>query len=351
MMFRRLAPFLTLLLTAGICRPLTAQTPKPHKWSSDRPDAEAPISLTADRILPAGVLQLGIRYLYSDMSGQGAGTDSLTVNQVLNLFDAVPSELTTQGVAVDFTWGATDALTLTATGTFAQKTMDHLAALEGQANAFLFYQTQATGIQDIKVNALYNVLSRGDTRFHVHGGVSIPIGSIDTDDVTPFSDPRATQLPYTQQLGSGTLDVMPGFTFNMQNKKASLGFQGKATIRIGENDRGWALGDLYQASMWAGLKTSDWVSVSVGGRYSSWGNVEGFDEDLNPNESPAHNTLTQGGTRVDLPVGVNVVLPGGQFEGHRLGVEFLFPIHQDLDGPQLKHNWSVVAGWTMDLSL
>jgi hypothetical protein len=133
-------------------------------------------------------------------------------------------------------------------------------------------------------------------------------------------------------------------------KAASLGLQGRATIRVGENDRGWTLGDLYEGNMWAGFKTSEWVSVSVGARYSSWGDVEGFDEDLNPNESPAHNTLTQSGWRVDLPVGLNFVMPEGQFEGHRLGVEFLLPIHQDLNGPQLKHRWSIAAGWSMDFS-
>jgi hypothetical protein len=308
------------------------------------------MSITVDRVLPAGAFEVGFRYLYTDNSGQGYRTDSLTVNQVLGLFDVAPSQLTTQGFALDFLWGATDFLTVTATGTFAQKTMDHLAPLEGQANAFLFYQTKASGLQDFKVNALYDVLSRGDMRFHVFGGVSVPVGAIDTDDVTPFSDPQPTQLPYPQQLGSGTVDLMPGFVFNKQNKKASLGLQARATIRLGENDRGWSLGDLYEANMWAGLIASDWASVSLGARYSSWGNVEGFDVDLDANESPAHNTLTQAGWRVDLPVGINFVLPEGQLEGHRLGVEFLLPIHQDLDGPQLKHRWSVAAGWSIGLT-
>jgi hypothetical protein len=176
------------------------------------------------------------------------------------------------------------------------------------------------------------------------------MGSIDTGDVTPFSNSNSTQLPYTQQLGSGTYDLMPGFAFNMQNEKASLGLQGRATIRLGENSRGWALGDLYEGNIWGGIKASDWVSVSLGARYSSWGNVEGFDDALNPNESPAHNTLTQAGWRVDLPMGVNLVMPEGQFSGHRLGVEFLLPIHQDLDGPQLKQRWGLAAGWTMDFS-
>jgi len=350
MMVRTITSFLTLLVASALFQPLGAQDSKPHTWTSERPDARAPMSITEDRILPSGDFQVGLRFLVSDMSGQAFGTDSLTINQVLSLFDVAPSEMVTQGFAVDVLWGATERITLTATGTFTQKTMDHLASLDGQANAYLFYQTHASGIQDIKVHVLYDVLSRGDIRFHVHGGISLPVGAIDTDDVTPFSNPSATQLPYTQQLGSGTFDLMPGFVFNMQNKKASLGLQGRATIRLGENDRGWTLGDLYEGNMWAGFKTSDWVSVSLGARYSSWGDIEGFDEDLKPYESPAHNTLTQSGWRVDLPVGLNFVMPEGQFEGHRLGVEFLFPIHQDLNGPQLKHSWSIAAGWSMDLS-
>jgi len=308
------------------------------------------MSVTEGRILPAGDLQLSVRYLRQDMSGQGFGTDSLSVGQVLSLFDVSPSDLVTQGFSVDLQYGVTDQITLAARGTFGQKTMDHLAALDGQPNAYLFYQTAASGIEDVEVHALYHILSTGSIRFHVHGGASIPIGSIDSNDVTPFSDPAETQLPYQQQLGSGTFDLLPGFTFNMQNERASLGIQWKATIRMGENDRGWTLGDLYVGNLWAGLKTSDWVSASAGVRYSSWGNVEGFDEELDPNESPANNTLTQGGWRVDLPVGLNFVLPEGQFEGHRLGVEFLIPLHQDLDGPQLKHSWSLVAGWSLDLT-
>jgi hypothetical protein len=349
MMPRKIAGSLTLLLSFALIQPLGAQDTQPHQWTSDRPDAKAPASITEDRILPAGAVHLGIRYLYSGMSGQGYGTDSLTVDQVLSLFDVSPSEMTTQGFALDFAWGLTSRITLSATGVFAKKTMDHLTGLEGQPNVFLFYRTEASGIQDVKANLSYDFLSRGAVRFHLFGGVSVPVGAIDSDDVTPFSNPETTQLPYTQQMGSGTFDVSPGFSFNIQNSKASLGLQGKATIRLGENDRGWALGDLYQGNLWAGFKASDWASASLGLRYANWGNVEGFDEDLNPNESPAHNTLTQAGWRVDLPLGVNFVMPGGQFEGHRLSVEFLFPIHQDLDGPQLQHNWSVAAGWSVDV--
>jgi hypothetical protein len=53
---------------------------------------------------------------------------------------------------------------------------------------------------------------------------------------------------------------------------------------------------------------------------------------------------------VDLPIGLNFVLPEGRFAGQRFGLEFLFPLHQDLDGPQFRHNWSITAGWQKSLS-
>lgn len=344
MMVRKLAGSLTLLAAAALFQPLSAQTFPEYTWDPERPDARAPMSVTEDRILPKGGFQLGLRYLYNDMRGHGYGTDSLTVNQVLSLFDVSPSDLASQGVALDLVYGLAERFTLSATGTFAQKTMDHLSPLEGEPNAYLFYQTQASGVQDVKVNGLYEVLATRDFRFHISAGVSVPVGSIEEVDATPFSGSADTQLPYSQQLGSGTWDVLPGFTFGMQNERASFGLQAKGAIRIGENDRGWALGDFYGTNVWAGLKASDWVSVSLGARYSSWGNVEGFDQELDANESPAHNTLTQAGWRVDLPVGMNFVMP----DGHRLGIEFIFPIHQDLDGPQLMHNWSIAAGWSVE---
>ncbi len=104
-----------LLAASSLVQPLDAQNAPPHVWTADRPDARAPISITEDRIIPAGVLQFGVRYLYADNSGQGYGTDSLTITQVLSLFDVAPSEMVTQGFAVDVLWGITDRITMSAT--------------------------------------------------------------------------------------------------------------------------------------------------------------------------------------------------------------------------------------------
>jgi len=349
MTVRKLAGILPILMLLVLAGPVSAQVSKGIQWTPDRPDSHAPISITNDRTLQSGQLEFSLKFINHRFKGQGAGTDSLSVDDVLTMFDVAPTVLTSRGGQLDVLLGVTNHLTLSASGSFVQKKMDHLGGIEGEPNLLLYYQTEAMGVQDVKVSALYNFFDQGALRVHFQGGVSIPVAPIDSGDQLPGSN-GDTQLPYGQQLGSGTFDILPGVTASIQNEKASLGVQWTAEIRMGENSRGWALGDMYQTAVWGGFKATDWVSANVAVHYSRWGNVEGFDPDLDAFENPANNTLAQAGWRVELPVGVNFVVPDGRFGGNRFGLQFLFPIHQDLDGPQLKKDWSFVAGWQKAIS-
>jgi hypothetical protein len=44
-------------------------------------------------------------------------------------------------------------------------------------------------------------------------------------------------------------------------------------------------------------------------------------------------------------VGLNFEMAGQTLRGQRLAVEFLMPIYQNLNGPQLEDDWKLVAGW------
>jgi len=349
MTVRKFAGILPILVALVFVQPTSAQLSEGFRWRPDRPDSHGPVGLTLDRTLNAGQFELALKFVNDRFKGQGVGTDSLTVNEVLALFDVAPTLMSVRGVEANLLLGLTRHLTLSATGTFVQKKMDYLGGIDGEPNLLLYYQTEALGAQDVKVSALYNIYDSGPIRAHLSAGVSVPIGSIDSQDEAPGA-PAEVQLPYQQQLGSGTFDVLPGVTASVQNEVASLGIQWKAAIRLGENDRGWALGDLYETTIWAGYMASDWISASAGVQYSRWGNVEGFDPDLDAFASPANNTLAQAGWRVDMPIGLNLIMPEGRFGGHRFGLEFLVPVHQDLDGPQLMHDWSIVAGWSKAVS-
>ena len=60
---------------------------------------------------------------------------------------------------------------------------------------------------------------------------------------------------------------------------------------------------------------------------------------------PAARTDLRAGTRVDAAVGVNFYRQGGTLDGHRLALELAIPVYQDLDGPQLKSDYRLTAGW------
>lgn len=359
MTIRTIGGALVVLLATLAYQPLNAQMATGYSWTVDRPDAQAPISLTGDRTLQSGQMALTFKLLNDRFNGLGVGTDSLTLNQVLGSFTVAPTSLSVRGAEANLLLGITEHLTLSATGTFVQKEMEMV--VEDPQNSSLVWigRSEALGPEDVKVEALYNVFDQGSVRIHFHGGVSIPIGAIDTEDDVP--DPNnpgsattEVQLPYQQQLGSGTFDVLPGVTVGVQNPKASLGFQAKAVLRVGDNDRGWKLGDVYTGTIWGGYKASDFASVSFGVRYTNWGNIEGFDEVLLTStsqifDSPAYNSL-MAGSRVEVPLGVNFYVPEGRFQGHRFGVEFLLPVHQSLDYTQFRRDWSVVLGWQKDLT-
>jgi len=352
MKVRAIAGVLPFLALALLVQPLAAQGNEDHEWTRNRPDALGPAHLSGDFTLRPWELNVGVKFLNQRMEGQGVGSDSLTVDQVLASFAIAPTELVTQGAEVDLVLGVTDHLSVSARGVFAAKTMNQWTQDPDNPSTVWITETKTSGLQDVRLSALYSFFDQGAIRAHVQGGISVPVGGTDaTDQVLDPGNPGGgiveVQLPYQQQLGSGTFDALPGFTLTIQNPVASLGVHGQAVIRMGENDRGWSLGDVYRGTVWGAYKASDHVSVFAGGRFSQWGNVEGFDQALTTADvydSPAYNSL-QEGWAAEIPVGMNILMPEGRFQGHRLALEVVFPVHQSLDWVQFRQDWGLVVGW------
>jgi hypothetical protein len=85
--------------------------------------------------------------------------------------------------------------------------------------------------------------------------------------------------------------------------------------------------------------------VSLRAFYENWGNVVGSDSRTDGAETPLANPYAQGGERVVLPFGLNIYLREGLAERHRLSIEFYYPVHEDLNGPQLSSHSTLVASW------
>lgn len=276
------------------------------------------------------------------MEGSLWGTDSLNVDEIWEFWTVAPMSMSSKIYTIYVALGLTETITLEGTVAFTKKKMENW--MPGPtSDVYLYYETRVFSYEDLKVSALWSVLDEGPYRAHIIAGVSLPAKpEPGSRDDTPFSN--GDYLGYPMQIGSGTLDFLPGFTFQVQNELASFGMQGKGTIRWRTNDRGWALGDRYMGTVWGAYRFGDYISASARIEASRWANVDGNDSELDPLFSPAHDPIRMGGTRVDLPLGVNIYLPEGPVGGFRVSVEGAIPLYQDLDGPQLKHDWTVRLG-------
>lgn len=332
-----------------VATPVDAQIDDEMVWSYERPDGHPPVGVVEGHIQRDGRYMLFYRYDYTFFDGILAGEDSVSSFQVRDnfLFDELARTLKTRVHTVGFQLGVTDDLTVRASIPFVQKEMENWVNLTGDPSAFLVetFKTESGAFGDLRATALYEFVHEGPYRAHVHAGVSAPTGSVSQADDGDGFFPQDSILPYQMQTGSGTWDVLPGLTVLVQNDRASVGLQARGTLRLGDNDRGYTFGDRVDAGVWGAYRFNDYLSVSARLHAESWGEVDGVDPVLDPDANFTENPALQGGSRVDFPVGVNLYFPGEILHGHRLGLELALPIHQDLDGPQLRQDWMISVGW------
>ncbi|OVE79812.1 hypothetical protein BVY02_02190 [bacterium J17] len=330
-MFYAKSLLFSLLLSLFLLSPCLAD------WSPGRPDGHAPIGVMGEHTHNAGESMLSYRYMYMSMDGLRNGTSSVSAEKALESYMVAPLEMDMEMHMIGGMFAPRDWLTLMTMVPILDISMGHRTRMGKE------FTTTSSGLGDISFSGLVRVLHEDDQRIHLNFGVSLPSGEIDERDDTPAM--KDAKLPYPMQLGSGTVDLKPGVTYLGQQGELSWGVQGIGTIRLGRNDNDYSLGDRFDSTAWGALQFCDFLSGSLRTDWSIWGNIDGQDSDLNPMMVPTADTHLQGGQEWSFGVGVNsYVPPGNILSGTRLAVEFLVPLMQDLDGPQLETDWTLIAG-------
>ncbi len=335
-----------------------------------RADGHAPIGVMGDHRHEAGEIMFSYRFMTMEMDGNRVGTDDISpleiAQTVPNIFNTelsipgqpptlrvVPTNMTMDMHMFGAMWAPTDRVTLMAMVNYIEKEMDHVTFAGmvppndlTEANIIGGFTTESSGFGDTKVSALIGLTEAGSTQSHVSVGVSLPTGSIDEEDdvLAPNGMNPTLRLPYPMQLGSGTFDPMLAYTITGRRGEFGYGAQASATWRLYDNDEDYQLGDEYAVTAWASYSPAPWVSGSLRINAMSKGEIEGRDPNIVAPVQTA-NPDFQGGDRVDLLLGVNLIGQSGAVRGHRLAIEGGVPIYQDLNGPQLETDYAVTAGW------
>lgn len=327
-----------------------------------RPDAHAPIGVMGDHTHSQGEWMLSYRAMEMTMDGNRSGSSRVSKQDVFNEgFLVAPLNMDMTMHMLGSMYAPSDKLTLMAMIPVTSLTMDHQVRpnpppmMAGIANRQ--FMTDATGLGDIKLGGLYNVFKNNGSNLIANFTLSVPTGSIDEKDVLAMPNVEM-QMPYPMQLGSGTYDLIPGITYTQLQDAFSWGAQAKATIRLGDNDNGYTLGDRFALTSWVGKPINEHISVSARLSHDNWQDIDGKDKELNPmlvnanggiGAVPTVRTDLRAGKRTDLGLGVNFVFQGDSVSNHRIALEIARPIDQDLDGPQLETDQVITLGYQVAL--
>ncbi len=180
-------------------------------------------------------------------------------------------------------------------------------------------------------------------RIHLNFGLNFPTGDTGKRSDTPAGENQ--KLPYPMQLGSGTYDPILAFTWVRKYSEWSMGLQSDCTLRFGENDEDYKLGNEYGVTVWVARNLNEQASLSFRVDAELREKIKGRDKELNPNMVPTARADLSSMRTVNGLVGLNLYKSKGLFAGNRLAVEIGLPLYQDLDGPQLRSDYGFTIGW------
>lgn len=286
-----------------------------------------------------GQKMVSYHFMLMDMGGYLDGTRRVSEREVFKRFPTLHTSMSMQMHMLEFMYAPSDEVTLMAMLPYRVMSMDHRTR-DGRR-----FPTSSEGFGDVQLMGLITVLGDQRKRGHrllVNAGLSLPSGSIDQKDFVPGRG--LALLEYPMQLGSGTVDLLPGLTYLGDTERWAWGAQVLGTVRLGRNSRDYRFGNQLSLTAWGVYRVKDWLAPSLRLQTGFSGRVSGRDPDLDPRSNPEANPRLQGGTRTDLLLGLHFYAPKGPLKDTRLTLEGGFPIHQSLNGPQLKTNWMVSLG-------
>ena len=331
----------TPALAEGEYRPCPACAGHAHHHAS--PLNYAPAGVMGDHMHGKGDFMLSYGYMRMDMEGNRDGTDRLSPDKIVttyaNRFSAVsgqpntlrivPTEMTMDMHMLGAMYGLSDKVTLMAMLPYHEKTMDHITYMGGSGTTVRGgFTTKTEGWGDVKLTSLVRIKDTGKHKLHANIGLSLPTGSIDERGtaLTPMGMQQEQRLPYAMQLGSGTYDVHPGFTYTGRKGAWGWGAQYAGEIRLeSENREGYSWGDKHTLSAWGAYQWAPWVSSSLRLTGSTQDSIDGIDPQIVAPVQTA-NPSNFGGKELRLGLGINLIGTKGQVKGAMLGLEAELPL-------------------------
>ena len=314
---------------------------------------DANVVSEADRTETRRKWHLSYTYAISEYEEYYLGTNRVSYDDVLfspgvdartdNNYPVVPTEITQEVHALRVGYDLTEALTVRAQLPFVMQSTDHISIISG----YDAFNISSEGVGDIALVLDSTIRQTLNSSWKIGAGLSMPTGSIDEEGDTPRA-PGNQQLPYTMQLGSGTWDVPLFLSFRKYEAGWDWGVDASFTMRTGENDRDYRLGNKGGLGGWLVWKGASALRPGVRLDYRWRDEIHGEDASLRvpipafPYPAPVTNPNAFGGEQVDVTLFARLPFAAGWYAE----ATYAQPIYLDLNGPQSsqKYHFSIEIG-------
>ncbi len=311
-----------------------------------------PAGVMGAHMLPAGKAMIMYSGMVMHMEDNYVGSDKVTPAQIATMpnrfspphaatYRIVPTSMDMQMQMFGAMLGLTDSVSLMVMGSHVRKEME-MVTFRGMAGTTVLGSSSAVteGLGDAAVMGLVRLYSDSVHKIHMNLGLSLPLGS--TTERVRMLAPTGMQMEmrasYGMQLGSGTVDALPGLTYLGASGPVSWGLAYRARIPLETGEEGWQFGDQHELNGWLGYALVKGVTVTGRVSASTQGRIEGIDPQIQ-GAMQALDPNNYGGERVELLGGVEIHgMPLG-LGATRLAIEAGAPVYQNLNGPQLGRDW------------
>lgn len=339
-----------LLLLQPVC--LLAQT------STDTTQCKN-FSCCNNDLTPAGVMishvhlknewMISYKFMNMYMHDLLSDTRSISKDDVFMFYLMAPERMRMQMHMLMGMYGITDRFTVMGMVPYMANSMDmsmftanHIHGSTTMTSPI--HTVKTNGLSDVKLHLLYAIIQRNTCQLLASLGTSIPTGSIQEKGSHTNAIYPDTRYPYNMQLGSGSLELLPGVTYIYQKNLLTLSSSVSGIYRTNYNHVGYKLSPELNITSWIAYQWSSFISSSLRAEGNFSGPIEGYDPQQYTYLEPSTDPYSYGSTRLIAYAGSSFHLKG-VFSKHQLRVEYGMPFYQSVGGIQLKQKYIINASW------
>ncbi len=303
-----------------------------------------------------GGVMLSYNYMNMTMENNRSGTTQVSNEAVWNNYIFAPQDMHMNMHMLMGMYGLTDRLTLMMMTDYMTTRMaltlppgTVLNHHHGDSSMVMSAESShihaTSGFGDIKLWAIYKLHSDESSSLAFSAGISIPTGKFDID-AGEHAVYEGERHSYMMQLGTGSVDFMPGLTYLKHSDNITWSAQALTTIRPFYNAIGYHYGNDVTVNVWASYLFTSSISFSARLESFTGGRIHGSDPNVYPIIEPDANPDSYGGQNVNGYLGTNLYIYRGFMNDGKIALEFGIPIYQDVNGTQLAHHHTINAGIT-----